>query len=217
MSEFKLEAKIREGVGKNKVDKLRVEGLVPSVIYAKGKESKNIVLEAGAFSKIYSAAGTSNIISLSIDGKEEPALIKEVQKHPYKNQFIHVDFVGVDMSEKMRVIIPVALEGRDSIRVQPSVLMQLLNEIEVECLPADLPSEAIVNVENMQIGDTLLVKDLDVANNDKVEVLMDLEEPVASLSEPREEVIEEDVEDVDAGDVPTVDESEGGSEEASEE
>lgn len=208
MSEFKLEAKIREGVGKNKVDKLRVEGLVPSVIYSKGKESQNIVLEAGEFSKIYAEAGTSNIIDLTIDGKEQPTLIKEVQKHPFKNQFIHVDFVGIDMSEKMRVVIPIVLEGRENIRIQPSVLMQLLNEVEVECLPADLPSEAKVNVEAMEIGDTLLVKDLDVAINKKVEVLDDIEEAVATLSEPREEVIEEDVEDADAADVPTVEETE---------
>lgn len=208
MSEFKLEAKIREGVGKNKVDKLRVEGLVPSVIYSKGKESQNIVLEAGEFSKIYAEAGTSNIIDLTIDGKEQPTLIKEVQKHPFKNQFIHVDFVGIDMSEKMRVVIPIVLEGRENIRIQPSVLMQLLNEVEVECLPADLPSEAKVNVEAMEIGDTLLVKDLDVAINEKVEVLDDIEEAVATLSEPREEVIEEDVEDADAADVPTVEETE---------
>lgn len=208
MSEFKLEAKIREGVGKNKVDKLRVEGLVPSVIYSKGKESQNIVLEAGEFSKIYAEAGTSSIIDLTIDGKEQPTLIKEVQKHPFKNQFIHVDFVGIDMSEKMRVVIPIVLEGRENIRIQPSVLMQLLNEVEVECLPADLPSEAKVNVEAMELGDTLLVKDLDVAINEKVEVLDDIEEAVATLSEPREEVIEEDVEDADAADVPTVEETE---------
>lgn len=214
MSEFKLEAKIREGIGKNKVDKLRVEKLIPSVIYAKGKESLPIVLDAKEFDKIYLGAGTSNIIDLEIDGVTKPALIKEVQKHPFKNQYIHVDFVGVDMTEKMRVVIPVVLEGRDSIRVQPSVLMQLVNEIEVECLPADLPSEAIVNVENMQIGDTLLVKDLDVSSNEKVEVLVDPEEAIATLSEPREEVIEEEIEEVDAADVPTVGEEE---EEASEE
>lgn len=213
MSEFKLNAKLREGVGKNKVDKLRAEKLIPSVIYAKGKDSENLVLDAKEFDKVYLSAGTSNIIKLSIDGADKPVLIKEVQKHPFKNQYIHVDFYGVDMTEKMRVVIPIVLENRDSIRVQPSVLMQLVNEVEVECLPADLPSEALVNVENMQIGDTLLVKDLDIFSNDKVEILLDVEEAIATLSEPREEVIEEDVE-VDAADVPTVDEEK---EEATEE
>ena len=207
MSEFKLEAKKREGTGKNKVDKMRVEKLVPSVVYSKGKESQNIVLSEKEFNKIYLEAGTSNIIDLDIEGSNQPALIKEVQKHPFKNQYIHVDFQGVDMTVKMKVIIPVVLEGRDSIRVQPSVLMQLINEVEVECLPADLPSEAVIKVEEMQIGDNVTVKDFDIFGNDKIDVLIDAEEVVATLSEPREEVIEEDVEEVSA-EVPTVDETE---------
>ncbi len=207
MSEFKLEAKKREGTGKNKVDKMRVEKLVPSVVYSKGKDSQNIVLSEKEFNKIYLEAGTSNIIDLDIEGSNQPALIKEVQKHPFKNQYIHVDFQGVDMTVKMKVIIPVVLEGRDSIRVQPSVLMQLINEVEVECLPADLPSEAVINVEEMQIGDNVTVKDFDIFGNDKIDVLIDAEEVVATLSEPREEVIEEDVEEVSA-EVPTVDETE---------
>ncbi|WP_100065699.1 50S ribosomal protein L25 [Miniphocaeibacter massiliensis] len=212
MAEFKLEAKKREGTGKNKVDKMRVEKLIPSIVYSKGKESQPIVVDSKDFDKIYLEAGTSNIIELDIEGINQPALIKEVQKHPFKNQYLHVDFQGVDMSVKMKVFVPIVLEGRDSIRVQPSVLMQLVNEVEVECLPADLPSEAIVNVENMQIGENITIKDLDVFSDSKVEVLTDLEEVVATLSEPREEVIEEDV-DVEAGEVPTVGETEESSEE----
>lgn len=208
MSEFKLKAKKRNEVGKNKVDKLRDEKLIPGVIYEKGKENENLTLDAKEFDKVYFSAGMSNIIDLEVEGSSSrPALIKEVQKHPYKNQFLHIDFVGVNMSEKMRVAIPVVLEGRDSIRVQPSVLMQLINEVEVECLPADLPSEAIVNVEDMQIDQTIEVKDLDIFKDEKIEILVDPSEVVATLSEPKEEVIEE-TEEVDASDVPTVEQTE---------
>lgn len=208
MTDFNINAQVRMGTGKNKVDKLRVEKKVPGVIYQRGEENINLVVEERDLEKLYLRAGTSNLVTLNIEGKERKALIKDVQKHPFKNQYVHVDFVGVDMNVKMRVVVPVVCEGRDNIHEQPSVLMQLLNEIEVECLPSDIPSEAIVKVEDMKIGDTLTVADLDIYGNDKIELFEDADEPVASLSEPREEVIEEDVEEVDAADVPTVDETE---------
>ncbi|MDO5018446.1 MAG: 50S ribosomal protein L25 [Lagierella massiliensis] len=208
MTDFNIEAQIRKGTGKNKVDKIRVEKKVPGVIYQRGKDNINLEVLEQDLNKLYLEAGTSNLVTLNIEGEARKALIKDIQKHPFKNQYIHVDFVGVDMSEKMRVTIPVVLENRDNIHVQPSVLMQILNEIEVECLPADIPSEAVVDVQNMEIGDTVSVKDLDIFNNDKVEIFIDGEETVATLAEPREETIEEDEEVMDAADVPTVDETE---------
>ena len=111
------------------------------------------------------------------------------------------------MGEVSTFIIPVVLEGRDEIRVQPSVLMQLLDEIEIECLPKNLPNEAVVSVIDMQIGDTFEVKDLDVFKNADIKVLAEETEAVCSLSEPKEEVIEDDNAEVSA-DVPTVGETE---------
>ena len=109
----------------------------------------------------------------------------------------------------MKVFIPVILENRDAIRVQPSILLQIIDEIEVECLPANLPSEAVVNVENMQIGDTLLVKDLNVYSDEKVDIITDVEEPIASLSEPKERVEEDSEEgEIESAEVPTVKETE---------
>ena len=106
--------------------------------------------------------------------------------------------------------------NRDEIRVQPSVLLQMLDEVEIECLPGDIPAQAEVDVQNMQIGDVITVADLDVAKNDKVTVLINEEEPVASLSEPQEEVISEETEEeTSAADVPVVGEKE--KEEAEEE
>lgn len=210
MSEFKLNAKKRDGIGKNKVDKLRVEKEIPGVIYARGKDTNTLTLDSKEFDKIYLNAGMSNIIDINIEGDVKPALIKEVQKHPFKNQYLHVDFMEVDMDTAMRVVIPVVLANRDSIRVQPSILLQIIDEVEIECLPANLPSEAIVNVQDMQIGETLLVKDLDIYNDAKVEIITDAEEPVATLSEPRDTETEEESDELEGGsmEVPTVKETE---------
>lgn len=208
MTDFILNLQKREGLGKNKVDKVRAEGMVPGVIYAKGGENVHVVAKQNELMKVIEQAGTSTLVDAVVDGETTKILFKEVQMHPYKNQILHFDLYGVNLKEKLKVMVSVVLENRDNIRVQPSVLMQLIDEVEVECLPTNLPSEALVDVQDMQIGQNILVSDLDVAKMDGITVITDLEEVVATLSEPREEVVEEAGEGVDAADVPTVEETE---------
>ncbi|WP_138159618.1 50S ribosomal protein L25 [Peptoniphilus catoniae] len=212
MSEMVLNLEKREEIGKNKVIKLRQDQKIPGVIYSKGKEASHVKAVEKELKKLYSKAGTSNIITINIDGEEQKALFKDVQNHPFKNQILHFDLFLVDMSEKLRVTVPIVLINRDDIRVQPSVLLQTIDEVEIECLPSDLPSEASIDVIDMQIGDSYTIGDLDIASNDKVEILTDTDEIVASLQEPREEEIGEEVEEVSA-DVPTVSETEAPKEE----
>lgn len=206
MTEIRLDLKKREEIGKNKVDKLRESLLIPGVIYSRGEDSIHVSGSEKDLLKVYSEAGTSNIVKVNIDGEEKNVLFKAFQRHPFKNHLLHFDMMILNMKEKIKVQIPVVLEGRDEIKVQPSVLMQLLNEIEVECLPGNLPSEAKVNVTEMQIGDTITVKDLDIFSDSTVEILIDSEEPVAILQEPKEEVVEE-TETEESAEVPTVDET----------
>lgn len=209
MSEFKLNLNKREVSGKNKVDKLRAEGLIPGVIYSKGKEAVCVKGLEKDLLKLYSEAGTSNIITVTLDGETKNVLFKDVQMHHIKNAMVHYDLYEVDMNQALRVMIPVVLEGKDNVKVQPSNLIQVVDEIEIECLPKDLPAEAMVNVVDMQIGDTMTVADLDVAKNDKITILVDMEEVIATLAEPRDEAeleaLDADVEE--AGEVPTVSET----------
>lgn len=203
-----LNLKNRSEKGKNQVDKLRAEQIVPGVIYSKGNEAKTVSAVEKDLLKAYQKNGTSSIFKVDVEGTSQQVLIKELQMHPFKNQILHFDLYLIDMSEKIKVNIPVVLEGRDEVKVQPSVLLQVVNEIEVECLPADLPAEATVNVVDMQIGNSILVKDLDVANNSKIEIFVDLEETVATLQEPQEEVLPEEGSEEESVEVPTVSETE---------
>ena len=207
MTNYKLDMQKRDEVGSNAVRKLRVKEMVPGVIYGKDLEPINVCVDEKELRKVHLMAGTSSLIDVKVDGEDHTVIIREVQKHPFKNQYVHVDFKAIKMGEVANFTIPVVLEGRDEIRVQPSVLMQFLDEIEIECLPKDLPNEAVVSVIDMQIGDTFEVKDLDVFKNADIKVLEDETEAVCSLSEPKEEVIEDEDEEVSA-DVPTVGETE---------
>lgn len=208
-----LKLQKRDQHGKNKVDKLRQEGLVPGVVYSKGEEAVSVAAIEKDLVKAYEVNGLSNIFKAELDGAQKDLLIKEIQKHPFKNQILHFDAYLIDMTQKIRVTIPVVLEGRDNIKAQPSVIMQIIDSIEVECLPADLPSEAVVNVVDMQIGDNMTVADLDIASNDKIHIHEDLEEVVAVLSEPQEENLEEETDGEVSAEVPTVAETEAADEE----
>ncbi|WP_297376585.1 50S ribosomal protein L25 [uncultured Helcococcus sp.] len=207
MNELKLNAQLRDVKGTGASRQLRRENIVPAQLYQRDKENVNLQVVAKELDKIIVEAGTSTIISLVIDGEDHKVLIRDYQRHPYKNQYLHVDFLGVNLDEKLRVSVPVVLLNRDEIYVQPSVLMQHLEEIEIEALPMDIPSHVELDVQTMEYDDTFYVKDLEVVNNDKVEVLTDLEEAVVTLSEPVEEDLDEEVEDVDAADVEVIGES----------
>lgn len=208
-----LKLQKRDQHGKNKVDKLRQEGLVPGVVYSKGEEAVSVAAIEKDLVKAYEVNGLSNIFKAELDGAQKDLLIKEIQKHPFKNQILHFDAYLIDMNQKIRVTIPVVLEGRDNIKAQPSVIMQIIDSIEIECLPGDLPSEAVVNVVDMQIGDNMTVADLDIASNDKIHIHEDLEEVVAVLSEPQEENLEEETDGEVSAEVPTVAETEAADEE----
>jgi len=212
MGELKLKVDLRTGVGKNKVDKIRRdEGLVPGVVYGHKEEPRNVKVDSLVFDKIYKEAGESTLIDLVLDGETVPVLIKEVQTHPFRNEYIHVDFQQLNMKETVRLTVPLVLVGRDNIDVdvKEATLMQQLDEIEIECLPGDIPQSIDVNVSDITLDEAIFVSDMDIFTDDRFTVLTEGEEPIASLIIPTEEVeADEDMEEVEADDVPVVGEEE---------
>ncbi|WP_297281217.1 50S ribosomal protein L25 [uncultured Anaerococcus sp.] len=210
MADLLLNANKREATGKNKVNKLRQEELIPGVIYAKAEDNINVQFTTREFDKILRQAGTSTIITLDIDGDKKDVLIKDYQMHPYKNQYLHVDFQAINQNETIRVNVPINLIGRENIKIDNAVLVQNLDVIDVECLPKYIPQTADVDITEFEIGDNRTVADLDIFKDDNIIVLADEDELVCSLQEATEEIIPEDeeTEESDAADVPTVDETE---------
>ncbi|WP_304261831.1 50S ribosomal protein L25 [Kallipyga massiliensis] len=215
MAKYSLNVQSRDAIGSNRVNKLRNQGIIPAVVYHRGEETESVQVNEREFNKVFSKAGTSTLVDLNTEEGPMTVLIKEVQNHPVRGNIIHIDFQAVNMNEAINVTVPVILRGRDEIRVQPSVLLQFIDEISVTCLPGDIPQTAEADVENMQIGDTLTVADLDIAGNDKLTLEFELDEPLCSLNQPEEEVLPEEGEEeaeVSAADVPEIgdeDEEEG--------
>lgn len=206
---MKLVLNKRDAKGKNKVDKLRANGEIPGVLYSKGNEARMVSGLEKDLLKAYSQEGYSNIFEIELDGETVSVLFKEVQMHHIKNAMVHFDLYEIDMNTEITVEVPVVLEGRDEVRVQPSSLIQVLNEITVTCLPKYLPSEAVVNVVEMQIGEAKTIADLDIYGDENIKIEhFEADEAVATLVEPtEEEEPEEEAEEVSA-EVPTVSETE---------
>ena len=215
MAKIVLQADKREATGKNQVKKIRNNELIPGVIYAKNQENVNVQFTARDFEKVLRQAGTSTIITLDIEGEGKEVLIKDFDSHPYKNQFLHVDFQAINQNETIRVTVPVVLVNRDDMNEVTGVLVQNLETVEVECLPKYIPQTADVDVKEMAIGDNMTIADLDIASNENITILADEDEVVCSLQEvSEEEIVDEDAEAADAADVPTVDETEEDEEDA---
>mgnify|MGYP001593229313 CR=1 FL=1 len=189
MQKIELQAQKRELVGKSP-NSLRKEGFLPSVIYGHNFEPKAIQIKYKDFEKAFKAAGESTLINLKIGDKEEPAVIKDIQKDPVSDQIIHADFYKVSLTEKIKANVPVVVIGESEAVKNGGVLIKTVNELEVEALPQDLPHELQIDISRLHnFGDHIQIKDISVS--DKVKIEANPEDIVALVQEPREEVIEE--------------------------
>ncbi|MBU5428004.1 50S ribosomal protein L25 [Tissierella pigra] len=193
MTAIKMQMTRRDEIGKNAIKKIREKNIIPAVIYSRGGETIHASVSLSEFQRVYKEAGASSLLGLDIAGEVMPAIIKDIQKHPVKEQILHVDFQKLNMDEKVKMSVPITLLNRDNIKLQPSILMQLLDQVEIECLPTNIPNGAEVNVEDMDFTTPIFVKDLDIANNDDITILTDLDNLVCTLSQPS--VTEEETED----------------------
>lgn len=139
---------------------------IPAIMYGHGFDSRSISVQRNVFNKLFSVAGSSRLVDVAVDG-EAPvkALIKEVQRHPLTMEPIHVDFHQVRMDEKMTVEVPIKFTGEsEAVKALGGTLVKSLDEVEVTCLPADLPSFIEVDISKLvSFDERISVSDLVVA------------------------------------------------------
>lgn len=183
--ELKLLAEIRE-----KNEKLGRDDLA-GVIYGHGTETTSLKMNYNAFSKLFAEAGESNLITLSLSGKEFPVLVKAVQKDVLKNTYLHIDFYKVNMKEKVKAEIPLEFVGESkAVRELSGLFLANLTEIAVECLPGDLVDHIDVDISVLQeLGDMIRVEDLKLPEgmdfvHEGNEVVCVVEEPKRVEAEP---------------------------------
>lgn len=189
---LEIQAQPRTVVGR-RVKHLRSAGKIPANIFGKNVQSTAVELDTKIFSKIYTEAGETSLIQISIagEGKSRPVLIREVSYHPVTHAILHVDFQQVNLSEKITAMIPVEVVGESEAVKSGGVLVIVHNEIEVEALPTDLPESFTIDISSLAtIGDTITAQSLQY-DRSKIAISVDDEEVLATVQAQEEEVVAE--------------------------
>ena len=197
--EYKLEVEKRDVSKKSDLKILRQEGKIPGIFYSyDSKTSINFLIHQSEINQAIKS--DANIFSINVGGKNRNVLFKSVQYHPITEQIIHIDLYGVNMNKPVIVKVPIILSG-DSIGVKEEggVINQAGLEVEIKCLPLDIPNLIDVNIENLSIGDTLLANELDL--DDKLELISSPDMLIVSITLPMKEevVVEEADEELEEG------------------
>jgi large subunit ribosomal protein L25 len=191
MEKITIQATPRTVVGKQ-VRALRREGILPAVLYGPHMDPINVSLDAHSSSLILGKITASSLVTVELEGKEYPSLVREKQRNFIKNNLLHVDFQVISMTEKLRTKVGVELVGESPVVNDfMAILVNGLEELEVECLPSDLPERITVDVSSIaEIGEGIFVKDIVIS--DKVEILDDMEEMIVMATSTYEEPEEEE-------------------------
>jgi large subunit ribosomal protein L25 len=193
---FELVADARNGVqGKGASRRLRRSGKVPAILYGGKEEPRQIILDhQNLLTLLVNERFYSTILSLKIDGKEQPAILKDVQRHPAKNQVLHMDLQRVLENEKIRMRVPLHFVGAASspgVKTQGGVVSHLLNDVEVLCLPKDLPEYVEVDMSAMVMNEVKRLSNLPLpAGVEFVDLAHGRDEAVVSIHHPRAEEAE---------------------------
>ncbi|MGH8175287.1 MAG: 50S ribosomal protein L25/general stress protein Ctc [Steroidobacter sp.] len=193
---FELVADPRDGVqGKGASRRLRRSGKVPAILYGGRVEPRQIMLDhQNLLSLLVNERFFSTILSLKIGGETQAAILKDVQRHPAKNQIIHMDLQRVLEDEKVRLRIPLHFTGAAAspgVKTQGGIVSHLLNDVEVSCLPKDLPEYLEVDMSSMQMNDMKRLSDIPLpAGVEIVDLVHGRDEAVASIHHPRAEEAE---------------------------
>lgn len=190
MSEVTLSVATREEHGKNAARRLRKEGKVPAVVYGGGRDPVAITVDAKTMSELIAKSehGVRSIFLLELGAdKKRHAMIKDIKVDPINGKMEHIDFVRVMMDQKVKVTIPVHLNGiADGVKNGGGILEFQVRELHVETLPGSIPDSVEIDVSSLGVHDVLRVSDLKVAEG--VQVLDDPERVVVSIGLPRAEV-----------------------------
>jgi large subunit ribosomal protein L25 len=163
MAQTELNVSQRDGLGKGTARTLRREGLIPAVMYGKGVESCALTVEPRKLAAIVgSEAGLNTLITLKGQGAfdGQVVILKDLQRDPIRQTLLHVDFQAIDLKQKTHVMVPVVVVGKSAGEKEGGNLQIIRHEIELVCLPANIPSAIEVDVTAMNIGDVLHVQEI---------------------------------------------------------
>ena len=209
--EYKLEVEKRTKANKKDLKELRKSGKIPGIYYSyDSKESLPFFIEQSVINNALKS--DANIFAINVGGKDRTVLFKSVQYHPVTEQMTHIDLYGVNMNKPVIVKVPINLIGTPiGVKEEGGILNQVSQEIEVKCLPGDIPNELDINIDELSIGDTIIAESVKL--DDTLELISSADMLIVSVTVPMKEVTTESNEELEDGE--DTGSSEGASEEAS--
>jgi large subunit ribosomal protein L25 len=196
MAELKLDAQPRTLVGR-KVRQLRRQGLVPVVVYGNSQAPVNLQVSSRNLETTLHHGGFSQLVRVNVEGGSTlNVLVREIQRHPTSHAYLHVDLYAVNMSEKQHTSVPVVSTGRPSALIAGYMVLQGVDVVEVEALPADIPASIEVDITNLDMENPITIADLPKLAG--VEYLGDSDEQLFTMIAPRVEVEEPAPSEVEA-------------------
>jgi len=215
--DFTVEAQVRADMGKGASRRLRHQGLVPGIVYGASKDPQSIALDHNkVIQHIEHEAFFSHILDLSVDGKSEKVVVKDMQRHPSKRAVLHMDFLRVSDKEAIRMHVPLHFIGEDvapGVKTGGGIVSHLVTDVEISCLPADLPEYIEVDMSSMEVGASLHLSDIQLPKGVEIVELThgeDHDSAIANIHMPRAVIEEEEVVTGEEAGAEEESESEGG-------
>ena len=194
---LKLDAEVRTDLGKGASRRLRHANKVPAILYGEGKDPISLTLEhKNVFRAQQEEAFYSQVLTLNIEGKPVECLIKDMQRHPFKQVVMHLDFLRIDATHAVHVNVPVHFLNEEVAEKKGGVIAHQVNEIAVSCLPGNIPEFINVDVADLEVGQTLHLSDITLpkgVTSDELEKGEDHDQAVVTLNAPKV-VVDEDEE-----------------------
>ena len=192
MSKFeKLNVAIRDKKGTSSARRIRLKDQIPAILYHSGLDALSLSVDK---KELYKALKTGQVIfEVKVKDENQFVLVKDVQYHPVNDNIMHVDFQKVKEDEKISLEVPLRIEGEAEGVKAGGILVQIVSTITVQCKPTTVPEALIIDVTNLELNSSLSVKDIELAAD--VEIMTDEDLAVVSVQEPKEEVVEEVLED----------------------
>jgi large subunit ribosomal protein L25 len=187
VGEYSIVAEERIGTGKGANRKLRATGRIPAVVYGRGKPARQLTLDPSPLAKMLRAShsGINTLIDLKVGPQETVVLVREIQRDPVSGRWIHADLFEVDLQKTIEVRVPLHIVGKPKGVENGGILDHPLREVEIECLPRAIPDSVEVDVSDLDVGDSIHVRDL--ALPEGATMLSDGDLAVASVVVPKAE------------------------------
>ncbi|WP_417665504.1 50S ribosomal protein L25/general stress protein Ctc [Pseudidiomarina sp.] len=212
--DFTIQAELRTDTGKGASRRLRRAEKLPAILYGADKEAISITLDHNKVNNMADyEAFYSHILTLVIDGKKHEAILKDVQRHPYKPKLTHLDFQRVVKGQKLHTHVPVHFTNEATavgVKEEGGVVVHHVADLEISCLPKDLPEFVEVDIANLKLGETLHLTDLNMPKGVELVELTkgeDHDQAVVSITAPRVEKEAEETEEEVSAEVPTAKEA----------